>query len=88
MRDIWINEQLKDNSCPYCGEAELACLKFYPDDTKIRSTSKKVGLNEDARQPIKEMIEENKVVCANCFLKLDNDLIDFDITSWNHNSSR
>ena len=43
LRDKWINEQLRNKSCKYCGESEIVVLKFYPDDRKIRSESKKHG---------------------------------------------
>ena len=41
LKDKWINEQLRDKSCKYCGESEIIVLKFYPDDRKIRADSKK-----------------------------------------------
>lgn len=75
-RVIWVNEWMGDKSCHYCGESENACLQFYPYDDKIRSLSKRKGLNEESRKEIVELINQSEVVCANCYLKLDNDLID------------
>ena len=75
-RAIWLNEWMGDKCCHYCGESENACLQFYPHDKKIRSLSNRKGLNEESRQEVVELIEQSTVVCANCFLKLDNDLID------------
>ena len=47
LKDKWINEQLRDKSCKYCGESEIIVLKFYPDDRKIRADSKKKSLKKD-----------------------------------------
>ena len=33
-------------------------------------------LNEQSRTEVRSLINESKVVCANCFLKLENDIID------------
>ena len=76
LKDKWINEQLRDKSCRYCGESEIIVLKFYPDDRKIRSDSKKKSLKKDTRKLLLEQIDNNVIVCHNCFLKKDNDLID------------
>ena len=76
LKDKWINEQLRDKSCKYCGESEIVVLKFYPDDRKIRSESQKISLKEDKRNKLIEQIEDNVIVCHNCYIKLDNDLID------------
>ncbi len=75
-REIWINEFLSDYSCEYCGESETACLKFYPHDTKIRSLSKRKGLNNESRKDVVDLIDVSKIVCSNCFLKIDNEIID------------
>ena len=75
-RIIWLNEFLAPYCCHHCGEPETACLKFYPHDREIRYKSKRLGLNEESRKEVKDFIEKSKVVCANCYLKLDNDLID------------
>ena len=75
-RKIWVNEYLGNKTCCHCGESETACLQFYPHERKIRSLSKRKGLNEESRTEVKDLINQSKVVCANCFLKLDNDIID------------
>ena len=41
LKDKWIADHLMSNSCSHCGESELICLQFYPDDRKIRALSKK-----------------------------------------------
>ena len=75
-RKIWVNEYLSDKVCNYCGESETACLQFHPYEGKIRNLTKRKGLNEKSRTEVVGLINESKVVCANCFLKLDNDIID------------
>ena len=35
LKDKWIADYLMSNSCSHCGESELICLQFYPDDRKI-----------------------------------------------------
>lgn len=75
-RKIWVNEFLGDKVCNYCGESETACLQFYPHEREIRKRTKRKGLNEESRQEVMSYIKESKVVCANCFLKLENDIID------------
>ena len=72
-----LNEHLDNQSCVNCGESETVCLKFYPHDLKIRRIVKRVGINEESQVQVKELINSSKVVCANCWLKLDNDLIEF-----------
>jgi len=76
LRHSWVNKQLTEKSCKYCGESELVCIKFYPDDRKIRSDSSKQGLNEESRKKILDIIEKQVIVCQNCYIKKDNDLID------------
>jgi len=75
-RKIWVNEYLDEKSCHYCGESETACLQFYPHEKDIRKLTKRKGLNEQSRTEVRSLINESKVVCANCFLKLENDIID------------
>jgi len=75
-RKIWVNEYLRDKVCTYCGESETACLQFYPNEGKIRNLTKRKGLNEQSRTEVVELINQSEVVCANCFLKLENDIID------------
>ena len=74
----WLNDYLADKYCEHCKEGETVCLKFYPHDLKIRRIVKRVGINEESQVQVKELINSSKVVCANCWLKLDNDLIEFD----------
>ncbi len=75
-RIIWVNEYLANKSCVCCNESETMCLKFYPHDKLIRYKSKRLGLNEQSRQEVVELIENSKIVCSNCFIKYQNDLID------------
>jgi len=72
LKDKWITDYLMNNSCYICGESELICLQFYPDDRKIRALSKKSNDKKD----VMKYIEKNKIVCRNCFQKLDSDIID------------
>ena len=67
-RIVLLNEWLNDKSCVHCGESETVCLKFYPHDSDIRKITKRVGVNEDSRQ--------SQILCSNCWIKLDNDLIE------------
>ena len=71
LKDKWITDYLMNNSCYICGESELICLQFYPDDRKIRALSKK----SDDKTEVMKYISNNKVVCRNCFQKLDSDII-------------
>ena len=61
LKDKWINEQLRDKSCKYCGESEIVVLKFYPDDRTIRSESQKISLKEENRKELIEKIENNEI---------------------------
>ena len=71
LKDKWITDYLMSNSCSHCGESELICLQFYPDDRKIRAESKR---SEDKTEVLK-YISNNEIVCRNCFQKLDSDII-------------
>ena len=71
LKDNWIADHLMSNSCSHCGESELICLQFYPDDRKIRALSKK---SEDKTE-VRKYISNNKIVCRNCYQKLDSDII-------------
>ena len=75
-RKIWVNEYLGDKYCHYCGESETACLQFYPHEREVRKLTKRKGLNEQSRTEVKKLIDNSKIVCANCYLKLENDIID------------
>lgn len=72
-----LNGILADKSCKHCGESETICLKFYPHDSQIRKVSKRVGINEQSRKEVTDLISSSFVVCSNCWIKLDNDLIEF-----------
>ena len=75
-RIIWLNEFLAPHACEHCGEPETACLKFYPHDREIRYKSKRLGLNEESRKEVVNLIEKSKIVCANCYIKYEHDIID------------
>jgi len=75
-RKIWVNQYLGNKICMYCGESETACLQFFPHERKIRSLTKRKGLNEESRTEVVDYINQSKIVCANCYLKLENDIID------------
>ena len=75
-RQIWLNEYLSERFCQHCGESETMCLAFYPHDTKIRSMSRRVGINEKSRENVQRYIDISKILCYNCKIKLDNDLIE------------
>ena len=74
----WLNDYLADKYCELCKESETVWLKFYPDDLKIRRIVKRVGINVESQVVVTELINNSKVVCRNCWVKLDNDLIEFD----------
>ena len=76
-RIILLNEVLADRSCIHCGENETVCLKFYPHDAEIRKITKRVGTNPKSRKEIFHLINESKILCSNCWIKVDNDLIEF-----------
>ena len=72
----WVHEYLANKSCCLCNESETMCLKFFPHDKQIRSISKRKGLNKKSRQEIVYLIDKSKIVCSNCYIKYENDLID------------
>ena len=76
-RIVLLNEFLADKSCQHCGESETVCLKFYPHDAEIRKITKRVGTNNKSRKEIFHLISKSIIVCSNCWIKLDNDLIEF-----------
>ena len=41
-----------------------------------RFKSKRLGLNEESRKEVVKLIEKSKIVCFNCFIKDENDIID------------
>ena len=76
-RVAWLNNHLGNESCVHCGESETVCLKLYPHDTEIRKQAKRVGTNNESRKEVHKLMNQCKVVCSNCWIKLDNDLIEF-----------
>ena len=74
-RIVILNEYLGDKHCKHCGESETVCLKFHPHDSEIRKKSKTTAIN-GTRDEITQLIGESKVLCHNCWIKLDNDLIE------------
>ena len=77
IRVAWLNNRLAEESCIHCGESETICLKLYPHDIEIRKQAKRVGTNDESRKEVYKLMDECKVVCSNCWIKLDNDLIEF-----------
>ena len=76
-RILLLNDFLADKSCKHCGESETVCLKFYPHDSEIRKLTKRVGTNDDSRKEIFHLISKSHILCSNCWIKVDNDLIEF-----------
>jgi len=76
-RIVLLNEFLADKSCQHCGESETVCLKFYPHDSEIRKITKRVGTSDKSRQEIFKLMNKSHILCSNCWIKSDNDLIEF-----------
>lgn len=76
-RIVLLNEFLADKSCEHCGESETVCLKFYPHNSEIRKITKRVGTNVESRKAVFDLINKSHIVCSNCWIKLDNDLVEF-----------
>ena len=76
-RIVLLNEFLADKSCKHCGESETICLKFYPHDSEIRKITKRVGTNDESRKDIIYLIDNSLILCSNCWIKRNNDLIEF-----------
>ncbi|SVC11425.1 uncharacterized protein METZ01_LOCUS264279 [marine metagenome] len=76
-RIVLLNEFLAEKSCKHCGESETICLKFYPHDSEIRKVTKRVGTSKESRKKIFELMGDSYILCSNCWIKLDNDLIEF-----------
>ena len=71
-----LNEYLENTKCIHCVENEIACLRYYPHDKEIRKTIKRVGMNEKSRKQVKKLIDSSKIICSNCMIKIENDLLD------------
>ena len=65
-----LNQYLVNTKCIHCGEPEIAC------DKEIRKTIKRVGMNDTSRKTVKRLIDSSKIICSNCMIKIDNDLLD------------
>ena len=76
-RIVLLNEHLAEKSCEHCGESETVCLKFYPHNSEIRKLTKRVGISEESRKEIIKLMQESHILCSNCWIKRDNDLIEF-----------
>ena len=76
-RIILLNEFLADKSCKHCGESETVCLKFYPHNAEIRKLTKRVGTSNKSRKEIFHLLDNSIILCSNCWIKRDNDLIEF-----------
>ena len=76
-RKILLEEFLIDKSCRHCGESEHVCLKFYPHNSEIRKLTKRVGTSDECRKEIIRLMQESHTLCSNCWIKADNDLIEF-----------
>ena len=77
QRIVLLNKFLADKSCQHCGESETVCLKFYPHDSEIRKITKRVGTSNESRKNIFRLISKSHILCSNCWIKSDNDLIEF-----------
>ena len=76
-RIVLLNEFLADKSCQHCGESENVCLKFYPHNAEIRKLTKRVGTSNESRKEIFHLLDNSIILCSNCWIKIDNDLIEF-----------
>ena len=76
-RIVLLNEFLANKSCQHCGESETVCLKFYPHNAEIRKLTKRVGTNDKSRKEIFHLLDNSIILCSNCWIKIDNDLIEF-----------
>ena len=76
-RIVLLNEFLADKSCQHCGESETVCLKFHPHDAEIRKITKRVGISNESRKDIFHLVGNSTILCTNCWIKADNDLIEF-----------
>ena len=75
-RISWVNQYLANKSCHHCGESETICVKFYPHNNQIRRMTKRVGMNDESRKDVVHLINHSRILCSNCWIKLDNDVIE------------
>ena len=73
----WLNDYLADKYCSHCKESETVCLKFYPHNAEIRKLTKRVGISDKSRKEIFHLLDISIILCSNCWIKRDNDLIEF-----------
>tara|TARA_R110000744_G_C19254023_1_gene550588 strand:+ start:136 stop:444 length:309 start_codon:yes stop_codon:yes gene_type:complete len=71
-----LNQYLENTKCSHCDESEIACLRFYPHDKEIRKMIRRVGMNDTSRKTVKRLVDSSSIVCSNCLIKIDNDLLD------------
>lgn len=76
-RIVLLNEFLAEKACDHCGESETICLKFYPHNSEIRKLTKRVGINDESRKEVIKLMQDSHILCSNCWIKKDNDLIEF-----------
>ena len=76
-RLVLLNEFLANKSCQHCGESETVCLKFHPHNAEIRKLTKRVGTSDESRKEIFHLVSISIILCSNCYIKIDNDLIEF-----------
>ena len=76
-RIVLLNEFLANKACQHCGESETVCLKFHPHDSEIRKLTKRVGISNKSRKEIFYLVDNSIILCSNCWIKIDNDLIEF-----------
>jgi hypothetical protein len=76
-RIVLLNEFLADKACQHCGESETVCLKFHPHESEIRKLTKRVGISNKSRKEIFYLVDNSIILCSNCWIKIDNDLIEF-----------
>jgi len=75
-RKSWLLNTFKGHSCP-CGESELVCLEWYPNQKKITSLVLRHGIKTEERLKAQQLISESTAVCRNCISKIDNGLAPF-----------
>lgn len=74
-RYIKLLKTFEDKSCGVCGEIENHRLRWYPHHTTIHSHYTRWGPNTEQRQQADELIQECRIVCANCESDIHNALV-------------